>query len=564
MTTIFRLLFELLKWARDIKGARRTFIGAVLAGLVAGLGNIVMIAVINSVLASGATERVVWDFAALCLVVPLTGFISQALLIRLTAQATRDLRIRLSQQILSAPYRLLEELGIHRLLGTITDDITSVTTGIGNLPFLCTQLAVMGGCLAYLGWLSWRLLLLVLGFMAIGILTYQLPMIKSLHYFRMMRENWDSSFKGFRALTEGIKELKLNQRRRRDFMEQELKPAITGLYRSGVVASVIANAASNWGQILFFVLIGLIIFAGPRLGGGDHRALTGYTLTILFMISPLSAILNIMPMLGRACVAAEKVNALGLSLTAEPLEREIPANETRSWYQLSIERLAHVYRQDGTAEFKLGPLDLELHPGEIVFITGGNGSGKTTLAKLLIGLYEPEEGVISVDGRTITSENRDHYRQLFSVVFYDFYLFDRLYGLNHKDLKTKTDQYLSRLQLSHKLRIDDGKISTVELSQGQRRRLALLMAYLEDRPIYVFDEWASDQDPAFKQIFYYEILPDLKARGKAVMVISHDDRYYGIADRVVKLESGRIEYAGQTMVPVSVPNGPVTVAPSWP
>jgi putative ATP-binding cassette transporter len=137
---------------------------------------------------------------------------------------------------------------------------------------------------------------------------------------------------------------------------------------------------------------------------------------------------------------------------------------------------------------------------------------------------------------------RDDYRQQFSAVFFDFYLFERLFGFEGKDVDAESQKYLDLLQLSHKLTIKDGHLSTVDLSQGQRKRVALLNAYLEDRPIYIFDEWAADQDPQFKQIFYYELVPELKSRGKTVIVISHDDRYYHLADRLIKLESGKIEY----------------------
>jgi putative pyoverdin transport system ATP-binding/permease protein len=213
------------------------------------------------------------------------------------------------------------------------------------------------------------------------------------------------------------------------------------------------------------------------------------------------------------------------------------------WHRLDLVNVTHVYRQDGgDQEFQLGPINLTFYPGEWVFLIGGNGSGKTTLAKLLMGLYEPESGEIRIDGKLVTNDERDTYRQRFSAVFYDFYLFERLFGVEAKDLDAKSQKYLELLQLSHKLRIRDGKLSTIDLSQGQRRRLALLSAYLEDRPIYIFDEWASDQDPTFKQFFYYHLLPELTARGKTVVVISHDDTYYSLADRLIKLESGKIEY----------------------
>jgi putative ATP-binding cassette transporter len=92
------------------------------------------------------------------------------------------------------------------------------------------------------------------------------------------------------------------------------------------------------------------------------------------------------------------------------------------------------------------------------------------------------------------------------------------------------------------VQVKDGTLSTIELSQGQRKRLALLTAFLEDRPFYIFDEWAADQDPFFREVFYLQLLPELKAKGKTVLVISHDDRYYSLGDRIIKLDYGKIEF----------------------
>jgi putative ATP-binding cassette transporter len=201
----------------------------------------------------------------------------------------------------------------------------------------------------------------------------------------------------------------------------------------------------------------------------------------------------------------------------------------------------------------LGPIDFTLYSGELLFLTGGNGSGKTTLAKILTGLYVPEAGTIRLNGELITDENREYYREHFSVVFSDFWLFESLLGLENPTLDEQARDYLVRLQLDHKVDIQDGMFSTVRLSQGQRKRLALLTAYLEGRPIYVFDEWAADQDPFFKEFFYYCLLPELKSNGKTVVVISHDDRYYQIADRIVRLNEGRIIIDPPLGVPVPGP-----------
>lgn len=554
MRTLWQLLSVLLDWSKGVKSSRSMILLASLAGVIAGLGSTVLIALINTVLAGGGVPRaaLVWQFIGLCALIPLSGFASQLLLVRLTAQAAYDLRLRLSRQVLAAPYRQLEELGTHRLLATLNDDIPAVTNAVTTLPILFMQFAIMIGCLVYLGVLSWPLLLLMLGFMALGILTYELPLLRAVVYFRLMRGEWDSMFRAMRSLTDGAKELKLNRDRREAFRAGQLEPAVEGIRRYGLLANTLTIAAANWGQILFFIFIGLSLFLAPRFLTLDRHTLTGYTMTVLFMISPLAIIMNNMPTLGRAWVAAEAVRRLGLSLTDHRPEAVAPAAfPSSSWSRLELRSVTHVYRQEGTDEFHLGPLDLTFHPGELVFLIGGNGSGKTTLAKLLIGLYEPEAGEIRCDGCTVTHENRDAYRQRFSVVFSDFHLFDRLFGVDGGHLEARGNEYLSRLQLDQKVRIEGDRLSSLDLSQGQRKRLALLAAYLEDRPIYVFDEWASDQDPMFKHLFYNQLLPELKERGKTVIVITHDDRYYDVADRLIKLDRGQVEYDRRALAPVS-------------
>jgi putative ATP-binding cassette transporter len=443
--------------------------------------------------------------------------------------------------------RQLEKLGPHRLLATITEDIGNVIELVTILPQMLTQLAMMVGCLVYLGWLSWKVMLVMLVYMALGLISHQLPLLRAFHFFRLTREQWDLMYNAFHGLIVGTKELKLNTRRREGFLSEQLEPAALALQQYGMKANAIAMAVSNWGQILFFIFIGLLLFVTPYLLAIEGQVLIGYTLAVLFLITPLTMILNQIPAVERGALAAERIEELGMSLAEMKPESLAlrPAPDT-SWRRLDLIDVTHVYRHDGAdEEFELGPISLSMQPGELVFLIGGNGSGKTTLAKLLMGLYQPDSGEIRVDGRLITEGQRDDYRQRFSVVFYDFYLFDRLFGADESDLDARSESYLKTLQLNHKLQIKDGKLSTVDLSQGQRKRLALLNAYLEDRPIYVFDEWAADQDPQFKQIFYFQLLPDLKARGKTVIVISHDDRYYSLADRVIKLESGKVEYDQQ-------------------
>ncbi len=245
------------------------------------------------------------------------------------------------------------------------------------------------------------------------------------------------------------------------------------------------------------------------------ETITGAVFAVMYMMAPLASVFNSLPVLGRAQVALGKLKYLN-----QDIENNCHRQQHRdAWTvrkkvnSLELVDVTHrYYRDDTVGDFLLGPINFKLHPGELVFLTGGNGSGKSTLALLLIGLYVPEKGVIRVDGETVTDTNREYYRHHFSVVFSDFYLFESLLSFDSEELDNKARDYLIRLQLDHKVRIENGRFSTVNLSQGQRKRLALLTAFLEDRPLYVFDEWAADQDPLFKKIFYTEILPSLKPR----------------------------------------------------
>jgi putative ATP-binding cassette transporter len=545
MGALLRLISFLAQCIREVKYSRSAIVLVVVAGILSGAASAGFIAVINSLLVS-ATPRgyLAGVFIGLCVALPLTRFLSNFLLVRLTNRALKQLRLDLCGRILAAPLRQLEQLGAPRLMATITEDVGSIVSGIANIPQLMMNVTLLAGCLTYLGYLSPRLLLLVLGAVVVGIATYQIPVAYAQRHFRREREAWDDMFEHLRGVTQGTKELKIHGQRRREFLSGLLEPTAEDLRRYNVAGNTIYDAANSWGQVLFFVIIGIVLVTRPWTGG-NTAILAGYTLTLLYMMTPLQLLLYMLPNLGRASVAVEKIERLGLSLRESSTEAQAPAAAPApaAWHRLELIGVEHRYQSERDAEtFALGPLDLTFKAGELVFLVGGNGSGKTTLAKLLLGLYTPESGELRLDGMPITDQNRDLYRQIFSVVFTDFHLFNRLLGLNGSDLGQRAAEYLEQLQLDRKVRIDERKISTTDLSQGQRKRLALLTAYLEDRPIYLFDEWAADQDPHFKEIFYKHLLMNLKARGKTLFVISHDDRYYHLADRIIRLEYGKLEY----------------------
>jgi putative ATP-binding cassette transporter len=542
---IYGTISFMAKSSEGIKHSRITLAMVILTSIVTGLSSTALVALITRGLnGNGAANMrsLMWPFIALCLVLPASRSISAVLLNRFVTSAGMELRLELCRRILASPLRLVEQLGEHRILASLTDDIPAITATLASLPGFCMQLTIVLGCMAYLLWLSPKLFLILLGFVVAGAVSYRLPLAKAIKLFRLFRQEWDALFKSLQALIGGIKELKLHHRRSEALLWESIEPHSIAHRNYNVRANTIATLASSWGQILFFILIGLLLFGLRRGAGINLEVLTGYTLTVLFMMGPLEAVLNTLGGWTRAAVAIERVKELGMLLPT-PSFQSSAVSKPLFWNKLELQNLTHTYhREDENTGYTLGPIDMTIRRGEMIFVTGGNGSGKTTFAKLISGLYAPQDGEILLDDHPITDETRDQYSQNFSIIFYDFYLFESLLGLQEAELDTKANEYLEKLKLNHKVKVKDGAFDTLELSQGQRKRLALLTAYLEDRPIYIFDEWAADQDPYFKQVFYFNLLPELKSKGKTVLVITHDDRYFHLADRIIKLTNGKIEY----------------------
>lgn len=517
---------------------------AMVTGVLSGGSSAGLIALISRAVgreAGVAIQPILLGFIGLALTAAVTSFLSQMVLIRLSQRAVYRLRLQLSQQILATELSQLEQLGTPRLLATLTEDVQAITMAVQVMPFLFIDGAIVLGCFSYLLWLYWSALALLVVVIVVGLGSCQWLLNRARRLMVLVREEQDQLFQHFRTLTDGIKELKLHQQRQQDFAKNDLENTAANYKRHHVQSLTLFAITSSWGQFVLFFSIGVVLFALPNLIQLTPQALTGYILTFTYLMQPINNLLFNLPNLSRASVALQKIESLGLSLSQQPESTVTPIGTLSGWQRLELRGVTHIYRTEDS-QFTLGPIDLTLQPGELVFIVGGNGSGKSTLAKLITGLYLPETGEIRWDGQPIDAENRVWYRQHFSAIFADFYLFERLLGIDNAASAFQIQTYLRQLQLEHKVKIEHGKLSTTALSQGQRKRLALLTAYLEDRPIYLFDEWASDQDPVFKQVFYRQLITELRDRGKTVLVISHDDRYFDLADRIIKLDYGKIEY----------------------
>ncbi len=525
-----------------LRASWRIVLLASLVGAVSGVASMALMAwMFRALQRPGESSSLgVWLFAALCGVVFLTRIASQVLLARLTQNTVSRLRMGLCERILASSLRHLEEIGVHRMLSALTNDVAAVTNVMNVVPSLVVSFVVLVCGAVYLGYLSLGLLGGAAVFALFGIVVYVYFAKFARGYMRRGWQAQEQLFQAIRELLGGVKELKTHGERRRAFLDRVLRPAEATVRENKFLGDCLHNAAIALSRLMFFVALGMLVFAWPRIQTVDGPTLTLYAMVFMFLMSPLDQIMGALPSMKWAALAVGRIEQLGLMLHQVAAEQTV-AQPLAPWQTIELVGVTHAYRREGREHgFVLGPIHATIRPGEILFIVGGNGSGKTTLVKLLTGLYVPEQGEVRLDGQPVTDENRESYRQLFSVVFDDAAVFASLWGLESADLDRRAGEYLRELELDHIVRVDHGKFSTTNLSRGQHKRLALLTAYLEDRPVYVFDEWAADQDPSFRKVFYLRILPELKRRGKAVVAVTHDDRYFHVADRIVKLEEGKV------------------------
>lgn len=520
---------------------------AVSASIVSGATGASFVVVVNMALGRPADERAALAgvFVTLTVTTIVTRVIAQTLLYRLSQGVVCQLRRTLIDRFLDAPLRTAENMGTPKMFSALSDDVAMIGNAMPGVPAVCSNLTFAVVAIGYLAVVSPVVALAALGAAVLGVLLYRAFSRHGTRLLGQAREDQDTLFECFQGITSGVKELKLNRQRRAAIAGEQLDDVAASFRRYTIKGQSVFEGAAGAGQLVFFGFIGVLLFALPSAVYLSVQTLTSSVLILIFMVTNLQGVLVWLPVIGRASVALLKVEERLDALAPECLDRDLPTQGgLDSVSTIALRQVTHSYAGPAGESFVLGPLELELARGEVVFIVGGNGSGKTTLAKLITGLYVPDSGHVCVDGRPTRDADRDQYRQLFSAVFSDFFVFEGLLGLPDEARAARTADYLERLNLQHKVSLVGDRFSTTALSGGQRKRLALLTAYLEDRPCYLFDEWAADQDPAFKRVFYEELISDLRDRGKLVVVISHDDRYFHVADRVIRLDDGQIRGGG--------------------
>ena len=512
-----------------------------------GVSTASILAAINTgAQAADAGRPSLW--AAALFIVALLLFIKTQHYILITTTAeieaiVHKLRLRLMDYVRRSELLPLESIGRARIIGAITRETAMLTQASNTLAFTAqggVLIFFVAGYIAFLSLLAFVLAVFIVGVAALVFQAKSRQLAAATHE----AANWENRlYERLMDLLDGFKEVRFNSARSEDLFDDIAEV-------SRAAANIKIRAQSETFKRMVFLqtslygLLGTIVFVVPTLSESLAGASIMKTVTALvFIVGACFGLVQSIPIITAANAAADTIerveSQLKAAVAADPLAETAPA---RRFERIDVRNLVFSYTDKWSdTVFRIGPIDFTLRSGELVFITGGNGSGKSTFVRVLAGLYKPDSGEITLDGIRINDSTRQEYRELIAAIFPDFHLFQKLYGIPDPDL-AELDRLMATFRLSDKTRLTNGEFRTIDLSSGQRKRLALIVSLLEKRPILLLDEWAADQDPEFRRKFYYDLLPELNRAGVTVVAVTHDDRYLdglGVPARRLRMDEGR-------------------------
>lgn len=525
----------------------------------AGVGNALIMSLVNRAAIAPAEEKT-REFIMIGLAVALYVVCARRTFHRTTAiieSALEKLKLRLIDKIEVAELQEIEGIGTSLIYDRLTENISAVSDAAGHIANVLQSLCIVICASVYILTTSVPAFALLALLSTVGILLWSTKNHDIRAELKRAARERVVFLDLLTDLLKGFKEVRFSRKRTED-IRRDIATTSGNLRVATVVASNMFNDNHVLSQCVLFALLVSVAFVLPV-----HVTLPNATIVtlvggVLFFWGPLGNVVGSLPMYVRSNAALEAIETLEKQIDRSTRGR-VPTDQVvdpwrGNFKRIDARQLAFAYPPDsGGQTFRIGPMSLSFVAGEVIFIVGGNGSGKSTFMKALSGLYSPSSGELRVDDRRVGPENIAAYREMYSAIFSDFHLFSRLYGLLDVDAEAVRN-LLRQMQIDDKTSFEKGSFTRRDLSTGQRKRLAMIVALLEDRPIFLFDEWAADQDPEFRRYFYEDLIPSLKRRGKTILAVSHDDRYFDCADRVVVLEDGKIRNIDMRTPLASIPS----------
>lgn len=514
--------------------------------VLSGLANAAVLAIVNMSVQSSAEGGAsqLRSLILFCVTIAIYAYSQKRLMVD-TCQRIEvlisDLRRRLLEAVRNSELLEIERIGKAEIFGNLSRETQVLSQSMPNIIVAVQSSILLIAAMAYLFFLSKLAFVLLAGFTAAGAAFHLARARQAGKHILEASRNDDTLIEGFADVIDGFREVKLNQAK-----SDQLGDAVRLVSRRSARSRILVHTLNAHdfvlSQLTFFALTGLMVFVVPAFGQVDTKTITMTTTATLFMLGPVGALVGNFPVFNNANAAARQICELEDKLLTGSKAQKIlgPLDTFANFDEITVSAQAFNYpAADGDQPFRIGPNSLTIKRGDCIFITGGNGSGKTTFINLLLTLIPANSGQIRVDGTLVDEDNVAAYRNLFSAIFADNHLFKKLYGTAPFSSE-EASQLLEEMEILHKVQIVDGRFSTTDLSGGQRKRLALVTARLERKPILVLDEWAADQDPAFRSKFYRQIIPALLDEGYTIIAITHDDRYFDVANARYHMEDGKL------------------------
>ncbi len=443
-----------------------------------------------------------------------------------------ELRYQSVKQILDTPNSVVNEIGKAKIIASLNNDIKTITFAFMSATGFIQSLVFIICASIYLCVIAPKIFIFLSIWIGATLFINTLFMKKIHLYFKHSRVQDDALQKHCDDIVEGHRELSLN-RARASVCFDELNFTGDKKRQNMVKADIYHALSDNFTNIMLLGSVGLCVFLCVAFDWASLQTALSISLTILFLRGSFMSMVGSIPAALSAKVSLEKIVSLNLNKFKEGFKFDDSLSD--NWQNIKLKDINFNYTH---GRFSLKDVNLEIKRSEITFIIGKNGSGKSTLINLLCGLMRPSSGEIYLDSTKIDERNLQSYQAKISAIFADFYLFSQTLSHNGFASQSEIDELLALLEIDKKVSVIDNKLSTTQLSTGQRKRLSLLIAILEHRSILILDEWAADQDPLFKRKFYKEILPFLQSKGISIIAVSHDDSYFDVATRIILVKDG--------------------------
>lgn len=488
-------------------------------------------------------------FVAVSVIVALLNYVAESAAAWLRAHIGRLIQIDLLNHLIGQDMAFFARRKSGELISRVTFDATATAEALG--PLIRGLIHHLVQIVVYSAYLFSTSIWLSLGSIVLFGMQFGLTQGLKRPTRRLAREETDTAAAMLGALQEAFTSIRVTKSFGAETFElSKLRAAadavVRSLWRKGRVAKLEVPARSVFDAL---AVIGIFVIAVAQMRAGllTFQGLILFTFVARSLIAPINQLATIALWIESVRAAAGRIDEL---LAERPHVIDGDRVKTTFERSLRIDRCSFGY--DGRRA--IDELTIEIQKGELVALVGPSGAGKSTLADLILRLYDPESGVILIDGVDLRTLRQREYRGMFGVVSQESLLFHDSVKNNIRYGRDQvTDEMVeqaARVANAHDFIMTlPQQYDTIvgdrglRLSGGERQRVAIARAVVHNPQILILDEATSALDSESERLVQ-EAINQVVERTTAI-VIAHRLSTVTHADRIVVLNQGRIESSGR-------------------